>query len=54
MKWINGSWRRCLRTFLVNATAEGRITNRRTRIILLPELNQFYDLLNPSKIPSAK
>ncbi len=30
-----------------NATAEGRSTNRRTRIIIMPKLNQFYDLLNP-------
>jgi len=30
-----------------NETPEGRATNRRTRIIILPKLNQFYDLLNP-------
>jgi chemotaxis protein MotB len=30
-----------------NSTEEGRSTNRRTRIIILPKLNQFYDLLNP-------
>lgn len=30
-----------------NDTAEGRSTNRRTRIIILPKLNQFYDLMNP-------
>lgn len=30
-----------------NNTSEGRATNRRTRIIILPKLNQFYDLLNP-------
>jgi chemotaxis protein MotB len=40
-------------TLADNATAEGRSTNRRTRIILLPKLNQFYDLLDPSKIPTA-
>lgn len=34
-----------------NDTAEGRSTNRRTRIILLPKLNQFYDLLDPKKLP---
>lgn len=34
-----------------NDTAEGRSTNRRTRIILLPKLNEFYDLLDPQKIP---
>jgi chemotaxis protein MotB len=31
-----------------NSTAEGRATNRRTRIIILPKLDQFYDLLNPN------
>lgn len=30
-----------------NSTAEGRSTNRRTRILILPKLDQFYDLLNP-------
>jgi chemotaxis protein MotB len=30
-----------------NSTADGRSTNRRTRIIIMPKLNQFYDLLNP-------
>ena len=34
-------------TLADNATEEGRSTNRRTRIIILPKLNQFYDLLNP-------
>lgn len=34
-----------------NATAEGRATNRRTRIIILPKLDQFYDLLNPTNVP---
>lgn len=33
-----------------NETAEGRATNRRTRIIILPKLDQFYDLLNPAKL----
>lgn len=32
-----------------NDSAEGRAANRRTRIILMPKLNQFYDLLNPDK-----
>lgn len=35
-------------TLATNDTAEGRSTNRRTRIIIMPKLNQFYDLLNPS------
>ncbi len=34
-----------------NDTAEGRATNRRTRIIILPKLDQFYDLLNPGNVP---
>ncbi len=34
-----------------NDTAEGKSTNRRTRIILLPKLDQFYDLLNPANVP---
>ncbi len=28
-----------------NATAEGRATNRRTRIVILPQLDQFFKLL---------
>lgn len=35
-----------------NATAEGRSQNRRTRIIILPKLDQFYDLLNPNQVPN--
>lgn len=35
-------------TLASNATSEGRSTNRRTRIIILPKLNQFYDLLDPA------
>lgn len=34
-----------------NATPEGRSTNRRTRIIILPKLDQFYELLNPNNVP---
>ncbi len=30
-----------------NDTSEGRSINRRTRIILMPKIDQFYDLLNP-------
>ncbi|MCB0622827.1 MAG: OmpA family protein, partial [Saprospiraceae bacterium] len=40
-------------TLATNDTAEGRATNRRTRIIILPKLNQFYDLLNPNNVPVA-
>ena len=34
-----------------NDTEEGRSINRRTRIIILPKLDQFYDLLDPGKAP---
>ena len=40
-------------TLADNATADGRATNRRTRIIIMPKLNQFYDLLNPANVPTA-
>jgi chemotaxis protein MotB len=32
-----------------NDTAEGRAQNRRTRIVVLPELDQFFQLLEPNK-----
>lgn len=38
-------------TLASNDTEEGRATNRRTRIIILPKLDQFYDLLNPNNVP---
>ena len=38
-------------TLANNDTAAGRSTNRRTRIIILPKLDQFYDLLNPDNVP---
>lgn len=38
-------------TLASNSTEAGRATNRRTRIIILPKLDQFYDLLNPKKVP---
>ena len=28
-----------------NDTSEGRAKNRRTRIVVLPKLDQFYDLI---------
>jgi chemotaxis protein MotB len=37
-----------------NDTAAGRATNRRTRIIILPKLDQFYDLLNPANALGPK
>ncbi len=37
-----------------NDTQDGRSMNRRTRIIILPKLNQFYDLLNPNKAAAGK
>jgi len=33
-----------------NSTSEGRSMNRRTRIIILPKLDQFYDLLGPDAL----
>ena len=38
-------------TLATNDTPEGRSINRRTRIIILPKLDQFYDLLNPNNVP---
>ena len=32
-----------------NATADGKASNRRTRIIILPQLDQFFKLLEPKK-----
>lgn len=42
-----GEWN----TLTTNSTADGRSTNRRTRIIIMPKLDQFYDLLNPNLAP---
>ena len=39
-------------TLTTNDTPQGRSINRRTRIILLPKLNQFYDLLDPKLAPN--
>jgi len=36
-----------------NDTEAGRAMNRRTRIVILPKLDEFYDLLDPSKAPAA-
>ncbi|HEY3387768.1 MAG TPA: OmpA family protein [Saprospiraceae bacterium] len=36
-----------------NDTKEGKATNRRTRIIIMPKLDQFYDLLDPTKAPKT-
>ena len=36
-------------TLATNSTADGRMKNRRTRIILMPKLDQFYDLLSADK-----
>lgn len=32
-----------------NSTAEGRAANRRTRIVILPQLDQFFKLLEPKQ-----
>ena len=37
-------------TLASNDTAEGRATNRRTRIIILPAIGEFYDLLEPTSL----
>ncbi|MCW3076381.1 MAG: OmpA/MotB domain protein [Bacteroidetes bacterium] len=34
-----------------NTTVENKAINRRTRIIILPKLNQFYELLDPKNAP---
>lgn len=34
-----------------NTTPENKTINRRTRIIILPKLNEFYDLLDPKNSP---
>lgn len=34
-----------------NDDADGRSKNRRTRIIILPKLGEFYDLLDPAAVP---
>jgi chemotaxis protein MotB len=33
-----------------NSTAENRSANRRTRIVILPQLDQFFKLLEPKKM----
>jgi chemotaxis protein MotB len=38
-------------TLASNDNEAGKATNRRTRIIILPKLDQFYDLLNPNLAP---
>lgn len=40
-------------TLADNNTAEGKAMNRRTRIILLPKLGQFYELLDPANMPNS-
>jgi len=35
-----------------NTTAENKAANRRTRIVILPQLDQFFKLLEPKKQPS--
>ncbi len=34
---------------VANDTPEGKATNRRTRIVILPQLDQFFKLLEPKK-----
>lgn len=33
-----------------NDTSQGRSVNRRTRILILPKVDQFYDLLDPAQV----
>jgi chemotaxis protein MotB len=40
------------RPLVTNDTSDGRSVNRRTRILILPQLDQFYDLLNPNNVPN--
>src|SRR5688572_24541487 len=35
-----------------NSSAENKAANRRTRIVILPQLDQFFQLLEPKKEPS--
>ena len=35
-----------------NATPEGQAINRRTRIIIMPKIDQFYDMLNAENAPN--
>ncbi len=35
---------------VTNDTPEGKAINRRTRIIMMPKIDQFYDLLDPDKL----
>jgi chemotaxis protein MotB len=39
-------------TLASNKTSKGRAINRRTRIIIMPKLDQFYDLLDPEDLPN--
>lgn len=36
---------------VANDTPDNKAVNRRTRIIIMPKLDQFYDLLNPKNVP---
>jgi chemotaxis protein MotB len=38
-------------TMVANDTEAGRAKNRRTRIIILPKNDQFYNLFDPNKVP---
>ena len=38
-------------TLTSNDSEEGKAINRRTRIIIMPKLDEFFDLLNPSNVP---
>jgi len=46
---IAASGRGEYRPLMPNDTVEGRAANRRTRIVILPQLDQFFQLLEPKK-----
>lgn len=41
-------------TLAPNDSPDNRAKNRRTRIIIMPQLDQFYDLLDPTKVNQMK
>ncbi len=46
---ITAAGRSEYRPVVDNTTAEGKAANRRTRIVILPQLDQFFKLLEPKK-----
>ena len=48
-KRMTAAGRSSYRPIADNGTLEGRATNRRTRIVILPQLDQFFKLLETKK-----